>query len=225
MASDTLLTLGAVFDVVDVMVRGRSDGASRRRAESERPRRAPPVALPDRRSGGAGEGAAGAVAERRCGVVDGDRGRSAAGGAGGARIWRGCRGSSARRTRARPGGRAKSKEGKCSRWNEAGNTRAARRRSVPLDLGDPYDHPARAWTTWFVQETSPGIRRSAYPAPPLRLDAGRPARGCGRGRWPILQYGVDDTFRVLDAWRHAPPMGWNVSASTGSGSSLRRSRS
>ena len=29
-----------VFDVVDVMVRGRSDGASRRRAESERPRRA-----------------------------------------------------------------------------------------------------------------------------------------------------------------------------------------
>jgi hypothetical protein len=32
--------VGGVIDVVDVGVRGRSDAASRRRAESERPRRA-----------------------------------------------------------------------------------------------------------------------------------------------------------------------------------------
>ena len=28
--------------------------------------------------------------------------------------------------------------------------------------------------------------------------------------WPILQYGVEDTFRVLDAWRQVPPIGWIV---------------
>jgi hypothetical protein len=39
LSSDVVLMLAAVFDVVDVvMIRGRSDGASRRRAESERPR-------------------------------------------------------------------------------------------------------------------------------------------------------------------------------------------
>lgn len=42
-------------------------------------------------------------------------------------------------------------------------------------------------TTWFVHETSPVSRLVI---------------------WPLLQYGVDDTFRVLDAWRHVPPIGW-----------------
>src|SRR4051812_13559649 len=75
----TSACVGGVFGVVDVVVRGCSDGASRRRAESERPRRA-------RRAGWRravrGEGAAGAAARRSRGVVDGDRVGSAAGGSG-----------------------------------------------------------------------------------------------------------------------------------------------
>ncbi len=53
MTSDPTLTFGDVIGVVDVVVRGRSDAASRRRAESQRPRRARSGGPPAMPAGGA----------------------------------------------------------------------------------------------------------------------------------------------------------------------------
>jgi hypothetical protein len=66
------------------------------------------------------------------------------------------------------------------------------------------------WTMWFVRETLPVSKLVITQRRRYGWTLVGQLAAVAAVLWPLMQYGVDETFNALDAWWQVPPIGWIV---------------